>query len=124
MSAPSFDAEDLGARLDHLSEAELNRLPFGVIRLDDNGKVAFYSETEARNSGRGQTPTLGLSFFGSVAPCMAEGPLARALQEALGAPHFDIEVGHTGDYEDPARALTIRAIGAPNGLWIVIQRES
>ena len=65
-----FDDCDLAARLESLSEKELDELPFGVIRLGDDDTVVSYNATEARQSGYRDKPRIGLDFFVRVAPCM------------------------------------------------------
>ena len=68
-SGIDFDAPDLAARIEKLSQYDLDRLPFGVILIDGEGIVQFYSETEARESGYGALP-LGQNLF-EVSRCMA-----------------------------------------------------
>ena len=51
-----FDAPDLARVPKRASQFELDHLPFGVILLDREGTVLFYSATEARLSGYGETP--------------------------------------------------------------------
>ena len=45
-----FDEPSLAVQLGPMSEQELNALPFGVIRLDAELTVRFFSEPEARNT--------------------------------------------------------------------------
>jgi len=46
--AVRFDAADLARQIETL---RLDTLSFGVILIDRDGTIAFYSQTEARNSG-------------------------------------------------------------------------
>ena len=48
-----FNAPDLAARIEALSQHDLDNLPFGVVLLDRQGTILFYSATEARLSGYG-----------------------------------------------------------------------
>ena len=66
---PGFDTRRLVQAVEKLPAAAIDDLPFGVIRLDPEGRVVFYNAAERRFSGyRGMA--LGRSFFGEVAPCM------------------------------------------------------
>lgn len=56
-------------RLDALNEEELDALPFGVIALDTEGRIARYNMAEARFARLDRSQVLGRSFFGEVARC-------------------------------------------------------
>ena len=57
------------AHLDSLSEAELDNLEFGVVRMDLDGTVTAYNEAEARLACLSKDRVMGRNFFESVAPC-------------------------------------------------------
>jgi photoactive yellow protein len=119
----SFDAPDLSAQVETLSERELDRLPFGVIRLDREGKVEVYSETEARLSGYGKSP-IGENFY-AISPCAAKdsfrGRIVAAQEE--GGP-IDLEFAFPGDYGDPRRELRIRVQSSRRGgVWLFVERD-
>ena len=54
--AVRFDAVDLARQIETLSQYQLDTLPFGVILLDRDGTIVFYSRTKARKSGYGEIP--------------------------------------------------------------------
>jgi photoactive yellow protein len=119
----NFDAPDFAAQLETLRSADIDRLPFGVIHLELDGTVLFYSAVEACQSGYGPLAP-GQNFF-AVSPCMASddfrGRIARAMEEE-GA--VDLEFGWKGDYSDGKRDLRIRVQSAKaGGLWIMIERD-
>jgi photoactive yellow protein len=68
-SEPRFDQSDLHARLDERSAAELDELPFGVIRMTRDARVVVYNRAESRLSGLSPDEVVGQSFFVQVAPC-------------------------------------------------------
>lgn len=98
-------------RLDALSDEQLDALPFGVIALDENGRIARYNLTEARFARLDRGQVVGRAFFGEVARCTAtpefEGrfsTLKSAAEPAIvrfeyvfafrfGAQKVDIEMG-------------------------------
>jgi photoactive yellow protein len=117
-----FDAPDLAARVEQLSDAERDALPFGVIHLDRDGTVLFYSATEARLSGNPNSPK-GQNFY-ALSRCMGgdnfRGRIARALEEGA----VDLEIAWPGDYGDPNRELRIRVQSAHDGgVWLCIERD-
>lgn len=59
---------DFGA-VARLSPAELDKLPYGLITLDGQGRVIHYNDTESRLVGLPKERVIGRSFFGEIAPC-------------------------------------------------------
>jgi photoactive yellow protein len=64
------DADSLtGEKLLAMSSEEFDRLPFGAIKLDAEGRVVAYNAAEAVLARRTQQATLGRRFFEEIAPC-------------------------------------------------------
>ena len=119
----NFDSQHLASDLDALDAATIDELPFGVIKLDAQNRVQIYSKAEARLSGFGTRPALGLDFFVSIAPCMNTAQFRGRIDEAMADGTLDLELGHTGDFADRARKLRARVVSADGGgVWIVMKR--
>jgi photoactive yellow protein len=117
-----FDAPDVGARVEQLTSAEIDALPFGVIHLDRDGIVLFYSATEARQSGYGPMPP-GQDFF-AVARKLASDDFRGRIMRAMGEGPVDFEFGWKGDFSDPKRDMRIRVQSSRSGgVWILVQRD-
>jgi photoactive yellow protein len=67
--------------LDDLDDAALDALPFGVVCLDEDGKVLRMNRTESERSGIQRWRALGREYFRDVAPL----PTNRALAEHVAA---------------------------------------
>ena len=52
-----------------LSQEEADRLPYGLIVLDDSGDVIGYNAAESRLSGLAPSAVIGRNFFEEIAPC-------------------------------------------------------
>lgn len=123
MQDPLFGADDLARQLDSMTLEARDELAFGLVLLDREGKVRFYNRTEARQSGFGERRTVGREFFRSIAPCMDTEEIRGRITRALADGTFDLELGHTGDFEDPTRLLRVRAMSAAaGGTWLAILR--
>jgi photoactive yellow protein len=57
------------AKVDSVTEAELDSLPYGVIQLDATGTVLRYNAFEAGLSGLNKQNVVGRNFFTQIAPC-------------------------------------------------------
>ncbi len=121
---PRHNDRDLVRKIEQLSEAEINALPFGAIRIEHpSGTVMYYSEAERQMSGSGDLPRLGLNFFREIAPCMDNDLYRGRIEQALARGTFDVEFSHIGDFEDRDRELTVRVQSASDGsYWVFMQR--
>ena len=70
-------------RIQNLGENELDRLPIGAIRLDREGKILSYNQTEADLAGRRKEAVLGKNFFTDVAPCTNVQEFAGKFREGV-----------------------------------------
>lgn len=120
---PAFDDPDLATRIDAMSAEQIDALPFGVIRIGDDGVVRHYSAREAALSGFGPRNAIGLDFFARIAPCM-DAPLVRGrIEKALAERTLDIRISHVGDFADRQRLLDLRAVSATQGgFWLFLRR--
>jgi photoactive yellow protein len=126
MNAPlsvSFDEPQLARVVEKMNPPDIHALPFGAIRLDPDGRIAFYSEAEARLSGYGSRPAMGRHFFTDVAPCLANEDFRGRIEKARAQGHLDIEFFHVGDFDDDTKDVCFRIQSASDaGLWIFTQR--
>ena len=116
-----FDAPDLAARIEQLGDAERDELAFGVIHLDREGIVLFYSAAEGRQSGN-PSPPLGQNFY--ALSCMGgdsfRGRIVRAQEDGA----VDLEIAWPRDYGGVIRDLRIRVQSAADGgVWLCIERD-
>jgi photoactive yellow protein len=125
MTTLDFDQPDLAKAVEALTTDEIDRLPFGTIQLNRDGEVVLYSEAEARQSGYGARPRLGVAFFTHIAPCMNTEAFRGRVDRAMAAGTFAAEFTHVGDFEDRDRELTIKIQPATaGGVWIFLRRET
>ena len=120
---PRLDAAGIERHLEQLTPAEIDALPFGVVRLDASGRVLRLSAPEARQSGFGDRQAVGRSFFTDVAPCFWSAPFRERVERALAAGTLDVAFERVGDYGDAERELRVRLKSAMSGgAWVLIER--
>jgi photoactive yellow protein len=120
---PQFDDPGLAVAIERLAQEEIDRLPFGVIGLDAQDVVRFYSQSEARLSGYGARKPHGRRFFVDVAPCMDNGHFRGKIERARRMGMLDIEFSFIGDFSDRERQLHVRVQSAKDGgVWIFMKR--
>ena len=59
MTGVRFSDPQLAKAVEALPDEQKHELPFGVVKLDENGVVTFFSATEARKSGTRSAPPSG-----------------------------------------------------------------
>jgi photoactive yellow protein len=122
---PSFDTPRLARAVERLLSPAIDRLPFGAIRLDPEGRVTFYSATERRLSGY-HGVGLGQSFFAEMAPCMDNDEFRGRIDAARAAGRLDIAFGYVSHMPSGQRdvELDVRVQSASDGgCWVFLKRE-
>ena len=117
-----FDDASILEALNALNEAALNELPFGVIRLNNEGIVEFYSAWEERHSGLSSERTLGRHFFFDVAPCMNNYLVAERFENE--AP-LDETIPYVLTYRMRPTPVRLRLLKSPmvSSRWVLIERR-
>ena len=69
-----------------LSARAANRLPFGFIRLNSEGRVLAYNTEESALSGLPRKRVLGNNFFRTIAPCTCVDEFEGQLKEMMASP--------------------------------------
>ena len=115
-----IDQPDLGPAIEQMTEADINLLPFGVIRLDPAGTVVFYSEFERGQTGL-RKEAISRSFFVEIAPCLDTPKFRGRIEQALAQGRLDIAFDYTSDLPSGETDVDqhMRVVSASaGGCWI------
>lgn len=121
-SSSSFAFTDAdGASLDAMSASEFDALPYGVIRLNEVGRIIAYNLTESLYSGFHQKQMIGRNFF-QMAPCANTAAFYGRFKEGLGKGTIDSQFDYVfARLCDPN--VRIRMLRAPGeDFWLLIKR--
>lgn len=118
-------SDGIPGQLPHMSRAELDALDVGVIKLDDEGRVLFYSRKESEFSGLSKAEVEGRNFFTDVAPCTNNRLIFQPFREGVARNHLDITVEYTFSVQMPPTNVQLHMYRDPNTAtnWIVIDPE-
>jgi photoactive yellow protein len=83
MERVDFQGTDISGVLDRLPDEDRNRLPFGVVKLDTQGKVLAYNMAEAEISGVRVQDVIGKNFFLEVAVCTQRPEFYGRFRDAM-----------------------------------------
>lgn len=95
------------ARLPLMERAQINALPFGVIQLDDDGRIIEYNAFEQQFAGRRRADVLGRRFFTDVAPCTNNRLLRGRFREGIAAGAMDWSTDYTFTYKVAPRVVRL-----------------
>jgi len=65
----AFGKTDVDNVLSKMNDAQLNKLAFGNVERDANGKILKYNAVEGAIAGRDPKAVIGKNFFTEVTPC-------------------------------------------------------
>ena len=106
MPKPNFNATDAEA-LTQLTSEELDSKPFGVIKLDPEGKILFYSSGESQLTGRAKEDVVGKNFFSEVAPCTDVQEFAGKYREGVAKRDLHTVFPYVFDYKMEPRQVWV-----------------
>jgi len=69
MARSSFVPAETLEQLPTIDRARADQLPFGLVKVDDEGKIQLYNKYESQLSGLAPGDVEGKNFFTQVAPC-------------------------------------------------------
>lgn len=112
--------------VDALPENELDSLPFGMIQLDEHGKILKFNRTEANLARIERERQIGRNFFDDLAPCtkvrefygrFREGVEQRRLYETFG---FVFKFDHGWRNV----AITLMYSEGTRSVWVLVSQQS
>ncbi|PSQ87511.1 MAG: phosphonate transporter [Bacteroidetes bacterium QH_2_63_10] len=120
----TFDDEDVGEELRHVSEEERNKAPFGIIKIDDAGTVQFYNRYESNLSGIDPDEAVGTNFFTELAPCSNNPLFLGRFKEGVDKGTLDEYFTYTFTYKMRPTLVDVRLYRDEAGNnWIMIQKR-
>ena len=69
MQVVKFQEKDLDNVMSKMNGEQLDKLAFGAVQLESDGKVIQYNNAEGAITGRDPKAMIGKNFFNEVAPC-------------------------------------------------------
>lgn len=98
-TATTFVPSDVLARLGSLSQAQADSYDFGIVQVDNAGKIIIYNQYEADLAGITVQSALGKNFFTQIAPCTNNGLFFGAFKKGVAAGSLDTAFAYTFTYK-------------------------
>lgn len=108
-----FSALNLGQLLNQATPADLDTLPFGVVKMDLTGNVILYNQLESAITGVAPEQAIGKHFFSQIAPCTNNFMVASRYDSAP----LDEELDYIFTYVTTPTRVRLRLLRAPNSAY-------
>lgn len=120
--APELTVEE-SRRISTLTEAELDKLPFGTIRLSPEGKVTGFNATEELLTGLRPNDVIGRYFFTEVAPCANVREFAGRFKEGVEKGELHVSFPYVFDFKKKPRTVHVTLFYARNmqNAWVFVR---
>jgi photoactive yellow protein len=112
-------------RVDSLTEAEFNALPFGAIKLDTEGRILKYNLYESKLAQRDPEEVIGQNFFTEVAPCTNVQEFAGRYRQGIAEGKLDTTFPYRFLFPSRAVNVVITLILNPDGesVWVFVKES-
>jgi photoactive yellow protein len=118
-----FEDEDLGEKLRHATEEQLDNAPFGIIQVDDEGAIEFYNQYESELSGMDPDEVIGRNFFTQVAPCTNNRLFRGRFKKGVRRGELDETFSYTYTYKMRPTLVDIFLYRDEEGdNWVTVQK--
>ena len=97
--------------------ALLERLPMGVVLIDQSTRVLLYNAAEERIARRRREDVLGRKFFDEIASCIRDTGVGDEFLARIGREAFDLEreVAFAFPFRDSPRQIRLKLISVEAG---------
>ncbi len=111
--------------IEKMDAKELDKLPFGAIRLDSEGKILSFNTHEAELTGRVPEKVIGKNFFTEVAPCTNVQAFAGRFREGVQKEDMHVIFPYKFDFEMAPRDVTVTLFYSKQtkSSWVFVRED-
>ncbi len=124
MEVLKFGADDIENSLSRMNAAQLDKVAFGAIQLDEHGKILQYNAAEGDITGRNPKDVIGKNFFRDVAPCTNRPEFSGRFREGVKNGNLNTMFEYVFDYNMQPTKVKVHMKTAINGdsYWVFVKR--
>lgn len=122
-SGGSFVSTSELRALDTLSPAQIDALPYGVVKLDDRGIVSIYNKYEADLASFPQAAAAGKNFFVDVAPCTNNKVFRGCFAKGVELKGADCVFSYTFTYNMRPTEVKVHLHRSATSNWLLIKKK-
>lgn len=123
-SGASFASPDFLAQIDGLSPQALDATDFGIVKVDDTGKILFYNRYESELAGVTQAHATGKNFFTEIAPCTNNRLFMGTFKKGVEQKAMSLLFFYTFTYKMSPTEVKVHLYRSPGGAnWILVKKK-
>jgi len=98
-AAGTFVPNEIFNMLANLGRADADACDFGVVKVDDQGKILLYNRYESELAGIAPSAAEGKNFFTQIAPCTNNGLFFGSFKKGVAANNLNVAFPYTFTYK-------------------------
>lgn len=124
MEILKFGEDNIENALAKMSDSQLDKIAFGAIELDSNGKVLKYNVAEGDITGRKPEEVMGKNFFTQVAPCTDKAEFKGRFDAGVKSGDLNTMFEYVFDYKMKPTKVKVHMKKALTGdsYWVFVKR--
>lgn len=124
MDIVTFGEDNIENSLARMSASELDKVAFGAIELDSQGRVLKYNAAEGDITGRKPEEVIGKHFFREVAPCTSSPEFKGRFEAGVKAGNLNTMFEYIFDYKMTPTKVKVHMKKALTGdtYWVFVKR--
>ena len=122
-SSARFVEDSVVEQIGNMGREAIDSLSYGVIKLDDEGRILLYNKFEAEKAGVAVAEAEGKLFFSQIAPCTNNAIFLGSFQKGVGEGQMDLIFPYTFTYKmkpTPVKVHLYRKAGSSEN-WVFIK---
>ena len=121
----SFVTPDILGSLGLLTRDQADRAPFGIVKVDDSGKILMYNRSQSELEGIASSAAEGKSFFQEIAPCTNNKLFFGRFQEGVAKGELNAEFNYAFTYKLRPTPVKIHMLHdrASRTNWVFVQKQ-
>ena len=118
----SYGIADPSNALATMAADEIDRLPFGAIKVDRKGTILLYNATEGRLAGFDPAKVVGRNFFRDIAPCTNRPEFIGRFLQGVETGRFDVTFRYAFRFPSGPVMVTVHFRNSlfDDTVWILI----
>lgn len=121
----TFVTSDILNRVSNLSRGDADNAPFGIVRVDNEGKILLYNKYESELAGVAPSSAEGRNFFTEVAPCTNNKLFFGKFKTGIENGELDLQFNYTFTYKMKPTNVAIHLLHDKSSKtnWVFVKRK-
>ncbi|MFN4243843.1 MAG: PAS domain-containing protein [Tepidisphaerales bacterium] len=123
--AGQFVPPEVLSRVGLMSRTQADACDFGVVKVDDSGKILLYNRYEAELAGITPSTAEGRNFFTEVAPCTNNALFFGQFKKGIASGNLNLMFPYTFTYKMKPTNVKVHMFRDPDSKtnWVFVKKS-